>query len=360
MAEQSGDKQFDATPHRRQKAREEGQVPQSADLASALVLVGGLGALLFCGRNLFNFLGDFARRQWSEQPELDADPTSFLALAAATGGELARALFPLLGIVLITAVLVNLAQVGFLFLPHKLAFDFNRINPLNGFQRLFSLPSAARLTFGLFKMLVVGLVAGFCLWGQMGAILQLPGRSASEIAVFLCEIVFWTSLKIAIALAMLALLDYLFQRWKYEQDLRMTHQEMKEEMKDLQGDPQIIARRRAVQRQLVMNRLSNTVPGATAVVTNPTELAIALKYDMETMAAPVVVAKGAGVLAQRIRRLALENGIPIVERKQLARALYKDADVGKPIPTEQFAAVAEVLRYVYRLQGRTITPPRAA
>jgi flagellar biosynthetic protein FlhB len=115
-----------------------------------------------------------------------------------------------------------------------------------------------------------------------------------------------------------------------------------------------------VQRQLALNRLSSSVPGATAVVTNPTELAIALKYDMETMAAPVVVAKGAGVLAQRIRRLALENGVPIVERKELARVLYKEADIGKPIPTEQFAAVAEVLRYVYRLQGRSITSGRAS
>jgi flagellar biosynthetic protein FlhB len=139
----------------------------------------------------------------------------------------------------------------------------------------------------------------------------------------------------------------------------MTHREIQEEMKSLQGDPQIIARRRAVQRQLALNRLATSVPEATAVVTNPTELAIALKYDIRTMAAPVVVAKGAGVIAQRIRRLALENGVPIVERKELARVLYKEADVGKTIPTEQFAAVAEVLRYVYRLQGRHITPPAA-
>ncbi len=358
MAEQFGDKQYDATPHRRQKAREEGHVPRSQDLASAVVLAGALAALMFLGRGLFEFLGRLAVYSWSELPDHALDPASFSARAIVIGGELAAVVLPLLAAMVIVAVVVNLAQTGFLFLPQKLTFDLNHINPLSGMRRLFSLPSAARFGFGLFKVAVVGVVAGLSLWGQLDPILALPGRSVAEIAVFLAEIVLWTSIKIAAALAVLAMLDYLLQRWKHEQDLKMTHQEIQEEMKTLQGDPQIIARRRAVQRQLALNRLSSQVPEATAVVTNPTELAIALKYDLDTMVAPVVVAKGAGVLAQRIRRLALENGIPIVERKELARVLYKETDIGKAIPNEQFAAVAEVLRYVYRLQGRTIAPRR--
>jgi flagellar biosynthetic protein FlhB len=358
MPEQFGDKQYDPTPHRRQQAREEGHVPRSHDLASAVVLMGGLAAMFFFGRELLEFLARFARHQW-RHPDLAADPGSLLRLTAALATELGRAMLPILGVLLATAIVVNLAQVGFLFLPQKLAFDLNRVNPLAGFGRLFSLPSAARFGFGLFKVLVVGVVAGVSLWTDGPGILALAGMGVEEIMLFLFQIAFWTSIKIAAALAILALLDYLFQRWKSEQDLRMTHREIQEEMKSLQGDPQIIARRRAVQRQLALNRLSNNVPEATAVVTNPTELAIALKYEMDTMVAPVVVAKGAGVLAQRIRRLALENGVPIVERKELARILYKDADVGKTIPTEQFAAVAEVLRYVYRLQGRQTTPPAA-
>ncbi|MBW3599704.1 MAG: EscU/YscU/HrcU family type III secretion system export apparatus switch protein [Planctomycetes bacterium] len=358
MPEQFGDKQYDATPHRRQKAREEGQLPRSQDLASAVVLVGGLTAMLLLGRRLYEFLGNLARHQLGSVPELENDLGTISVQAGAVGRELASAMLPLLAVIVIAAVLVNLAQVGFLFLPQKLAFDLNRVNPLSGFQRLFSLPSAARFGFGLFKVVIVGIVAGLSVWGQGDEILALVGASVPEIAVFLFQTVFWTSLKIAAALMILALLDYLFQRWKSEQDLKMTHREIQEEMKTLQGDPQIIARRRQVQRQLAMNRLSSDVPGATAVVTNPTELAIALKYDIDTMAAPVVVAKGAGVVAQRIRRLALESGVPIVERKELARVLYKEAEVGKPIPTEQFAAVAEVLRYVYQLQGRPL--PRAA
>jgi flagellar biosynthetic protein FlhB len=140
----------------------------------------------------------------------------------------------------------------------------------------------------------------------------------------------------------------------------MTHQEIREEMKNLQGDPQIVARRRAIQRQMALNRIAGAVPMADVVVTNPTELAVAIQYEPDEMAAPIVVAKGAGVLAQRIRRLALEHNIPIVERKPLAQLLYKEVDVGRPIPTESYAAVAEVLAYVYQLKGKKLPTPRAA
>ncbi|MDZ7619611.1 MAG: EscU/YscU/HrcU family type III secretion system export apparatus switch protein, partial [Patescibacteria group bacterium] len=152
----------------------------------------------------------------------------------------------------------------------------------------------------------------------------------------------------------LALLDYAYQKWKHEQDLRMTTQEVREEMKNLEGDPQVMARRRQVQRELARQRLEGAVPKADVVVTNPTELAVAIQYDPTTMAAPIVVAKGAGILAQRIRQIALENGIPVVERKPLAQALYREVDVNHPVPKEKYAAVAEVLAYVYQLQGKKI------
>jgi len=174
------------------------------------------------------------------------------------------------------------------------------------------------------------------------------------VATTIADITIWTCINIGTALLILALADYAFQRWKHEQDMRMSHQEMREEMKTLQGDPQVIARRRAVQRQLILNRINSSVPNADVVVTNPTELAIAIKYEHDEMEAPIVVAKGAGVIAKRIRKLALENNIPVVERKPLAQALYKQVEVGQPIPPAQYAAVAEVLRYVYQLQGRSI------
>ena len=160
------------------------------------------------------------------------------------------------------------------------------------------------------------------------------------------------------ALFVLAILEFAFQKWKHEQDLMMTDQEVRDELKETEGDPQVTARRRMVQRQMMMQRAESKVPNADVVVSNPTELAIAIQYDPLTMPAPIVVAKGAGVLAQKIRRLALENGIPVVERKPLAQVLYKTVEVGDVIPADHYQAVAEVLRYVYQLQGKEI--PKAA
>ncbi len=225
---------------------------------------------------------------------------------------------------------------------------------------MFSIQSVARLVFGLFKVLVVASVAYVSLYKEKEAVLGLAALSVGEITVYLVELLIWTTIKIGAALLILALLDYGFQRWKHEQDLKMTTQEVREEMRNLEGDPHIAARRKAVQRQLALERLSSAVPKADVVVTNPTELAIAIRYEPEEMDAPIVVAKGAGVLAQRIRRLALENGIPIVEKKPLAQALYREVDIGRPIPHQRYAAVAEVLAYVYQLQGRKMPAPKAA
>jgi flagellar biosynthesis protein FlhB len=205
----------------------------------------------------------------------------------------------------------------------------------------------------------VSLVAFWSLYHRREEILAVAGMDLAQIAAFIVDITLWTSLKIGIALAVLAALDYGYQRWKQEQDLRMTHQEVREEMRNLQGDPQVIARRRQVQRQLALHRISSTVPKADVVVTNPTELAVAIQYDAATMAAPIVLAKGAGAVAAKIRRIALENGVPVLERKPLAQALYKDVDINRPIPDKLYSAVAELLAYVYQLKGKTL-PSRAA
>jgi flagellar biosynthetic protein FlhB len=211
---------------------------------------------------------------------------------------------------------------------------------------------------GLFKVLIVSLVAFWSLYHRRDEILGVSALDLPQIAAFVVDITLWTSLKIGIALLILAALDYGYQRWKHEQDLRMTPQEVREEMKNLQGDPQVIARRRQVQRQLALHRISSAVPKADVVVTNPTELAVAIQYDSTNMRAPIVVAKGAGAVAARIRRIALEHGVPVLERKPLAQALYKDVELNRPIPEKMYAAVAELLAYVYQLKGKPL-PGRA-
>lgn len=354
MAEQFGEKQHEATQHRRQQAREQGQVARSQDLSSALLLLSAIAALMYFGEGLAEFFLDLAGRQLGGEAGLVVERTEFVRQWTSMIYGLGKVMLPILGTVFVVAVLANLGQIGFLFVPSKLGFDLGRVSPLKGARRLVSVSNFVRLGFGVFKIVIVAAVAGWSLWGQRDEILGLTEMTALSIATFLVEITFWTCLKVGGALLVLAILDYAFQRWKHEQDLRMTTQEMREEMKSLQGDPQIVARRRAIQRQLVLNRMHTAVPDADVVVTNPTELAIAIKYDHAAMEAPIVTAKGAGIVAQKIRRIALENNVPIVERKELARAIFKQVEIGKPIPSEQYAAMAEVLRYVYELQGKTL------
>jgi len=358
MPEQNGEKTQDPTPHRRQKAREEGQVAKSQDLGSAVLLLAGALVLLTSGRALVGYLADLTGRQLGGDPWLSTDLDSVMVDFHGVLSGLGKALLPILGGMLLAAVAVNLAQVGFLFVPNRLAPDLSRLSLIKGLGRLFSITNAARLGFGLFKIVVIAAVAFVSLYGNRDAILGLPALSVPQFAAYLVEILLWTTIKIAVALVVLALLDYGFQRWKHEQDLRMTPQEVREEMKNLEGDPQVIARRKAVQRQLVINRLSSAVPKASVVITNPTELAVAIQYEPDEMEAPVVVAKGAGLLARRIRELALEHDIPIVEKKPLAQALYRDVEPNRPIPPDKYAAVAEVLAYVYQLKGKRL--PRAA
>lgn len=353
MAE-AGDKKYDATPQRREKARAEGQFVRSQDLAAAAVLVGSLVVILYLGGDVVRFLASYMQRQLSEQTWHSLDAESVLREWYVVAFKFARHVLPALGLMMLIGILVNLGQVGFLWLPEKAALDFERLNPVSGMQRLFSLQNTIRLAFGIFKILLVGTVAYWCLWEERDEMLLATELDLVRLASYFVEVTLWICIKVGSALLLLAILDYAFQWWKFEQDLRMTTEEMREEMRQYQGDPQIIARRKATQRQIALQRISSAVPKAEVIVTNPTELAIAIEYDPEKMDAPIVSAKGAGAVAQRIRRLALENGIPILERKELARYLYKNVDIGKPIPSEQYSAMAEVLRYVYQLKGKTL------
>jgi flagellar biosynthesis protein FlhB len=360
MADQEGDKTFDATPHRRQQAREQGQVAYSQDLGSAALLLAGAMLLGAFGPGLAEFFGKLLQRQLGQVVTLTADDNLLLNQTRGLAGPLATTLGPILGLLLLAGILSTVMQIGFLFVPDKLAPDISRLSIWQGLQRLFSLQGVSRLGFGLVKVVIVAAIIGTLLWQYRSDVLESASLSTAQLAKLLIETSLKTLYWVGLALFLLALFEFAFQKWKFEQDLKMTHQEVREEMKEMQGDPQIAARRRQVQRQLAMNRVGAAVPKADVVVTNPTELAIAIQYDPATMAAPVVLAKGAGVIAQRIRRLALENNVPVVERKPLAQLLYKQVKVNHPVPNETYAAVAEVLAYVYQLKGKKIPPVRAA
>jgi flagellar biosynthetic protein FlhB len=350
MPDYAGDKSLEATPHRRQQARREGHVAKSQDLGSAALLLVGLGALRMLGGGLVNFLADYCRTQLGGEPWLAADTTFAVSHWSTLLWLLGRRLLPLLGLLCLAGAAVNVFQIGFLFLPQRLALDFTRLDPLAGLRRVFSAASMVRLSFGVIKLTIALAVAGMVLYGQRAAILGLTGLMPAAVAVQMTDILFWTALKVGAALLVLAMLDYAYQWWRNEQDLKMTPQELREEMRNLEGNPQVIARRKQVQRDLVVQRIAALVSQANVVVTNPNQLSIALRYDPETMAAPIVVAKGAGVWAEHIRQAAAKAGVPAVERKQLARTLYRQVEPQQPIAAEQYVAVAEALAQTGRLK----------
>jgi flagellar biosynthesis protein FlhB len=361
MAEESGEKSHDATPHRRQQAREQGQVAYSQDLGSAALLLVGVLVLSYYGKAVIDNVMLFMERQLSTGGgTLVVNDRLLVSHGESLLKTFGVAMLPILAVMTVAGALSTVLQIGLLFVPEKVQPDLKRLSIFAGFQRIFSLQGAAKLGFGLVKIFIICAVAASVIHSRWQEVLFAAELALPDLARLLVDVVFSTALWVGATLFTLAILDYGFQKWKFEQDLKMTHQEIREEMKNMQGDPQIIARRRQIQRQMALNRIGDKVPKADVVVTNPTELAIAIQYDPETMAAPVVVAKGAGVIAQRIRKLALENNIPVVERKPLAQLLYKEVDVNRPVPDQSYAAVAEVLAYVYQLKGKKMPAPRAA
>lgn len=361
MAEQAGEKTQDPTQHRRDEARNQGQVVHSQDLGSAALLIVGAMLLRSWGGDLVDTAGKFMRHQLGDVQSLTLHSTDAIALSQQMVGTWGSILLPIVGFLALAGGLTSVFQTGLLFVPDRLAPDISRLSPLSGLKRIFSLAGAMKLGFGMFKITIVSVVAAVVVYQRYSQVLYSHDFDIGELGVFLIDIILSTALWVGVALFVLAIFDYAFQVWKHEQDLKMTHREVLDEMKNLQGDPQIIARRRAIQRQMALNNIGDKVPKADVVVTNPTELAVAIQYQPDEMHAPIVVAKGAGVIAQRIRRLALENNIPVVERKPLAQLLYKEVEVNHPIPDTSYAAVAEVLAYVYQLQGKKLPKlPQAA
>jgi flagellar biosynthesis protein FlhB len=353
MAEDSGDKTEAPTPRRREEAREQGNVARSADLSAAAMLLGALVLLNWFGGGLFAALTVCVRQMLGSASMSSLDGSRFaaegiLALLLIIG----RAVLPLmLGVVLI-ALVANIAQVGLHLTPAKLKPDFGALNPLRGLGRLFERRSLVVLVMGVLKMTLVALAAYSAVHGRLAQIVTIERLTSMQMLKLGGDMLFSIGIRVGVLLLVLAIIDYAWQRWQLEQGLRMTKQEVKDEMRRMEGDPKLKQRRRQIAMQLAQKKLKKDVPTADVVITNPTEFAIALKYDAATMHAPRVIAKGQGFMARRIRELAIAAGVPILERKPLARALYKLVDVGHEIPEEFYSAVAEILAYVYELTGK--------
>jgi len=343
-----------ATPKRRQEAREKGQVAISREIPSVAILLVALGVFSIAGSWMFGRLSTLMRHVFQNAATTERfDIPLVTTILAQMVDQVFIVLLPIMGAALVAGVGAHVAQIGFLFTGKPLAPKLDKLNPIAGMKRFFSLRSLAELVKALVKVIIIGGVAVLVLSSEIDQAPNLVRLDISQILSFVGMVAFKICLYACLVLAVMAALDYAFQRWQHEEKLKMTKQEVKDEARQREGDPKVKARIRSVQIEMARRRMMEAVPGATVVVTNPTHLAVALKFEAAAMVAPQVVAKGAGHVAARIKELAKAHGVPVIEQKPLAQALFKAVEIGDFIPSNLYRAVAEILAYVYRLKRIT-------
>ena len=357
MAEESfQEKTEQATPKRKEEARKKGQVARSAELSSVAILAVSLGALWSLGGYMYNRIRLLMVEVFTNGLSIELDPVTvkshlFTWLSAFVG-----IVAPMMILLVVAAIVVNIAQVGVLISGQALMPKGERISPLSGIKRIFSKKGLVELAKGLFKVAIVAHLTYLTISSETVRMVGFMDMEVWQIFGISGGMILTLGFRVVLLLLLLAILDYAFQRWDYEKNLRMTRQEVREEVKQQEGDPLIRSRIRALQREMSQRRMMDDVSQADVVVTNPTHIAVALKYDPSGMDAPVMLAKGQRLVAERIKELARQANVPLVENKPLARALFKAVQVGQEIPEDLFRATAEVLAFVFGLKRRHSTP----
>ncbi len=360
MADEDFESKTEApTQRRREEAREQGQVAFSMDFTGAVQLLAAVVMLYVTGPTIGHGLRQTARWILGGVRGQDIDALGVQGLFGSLALRGAELIGWFLGLMLVAGVAVSLLQTGVQWTPGLLTLRWERISPATGWGRLFSMATAVRALIGLFKMAVVAALAYWVIQGRLPQVGSLGEATLAGATAQAWNLVMRLALAVAGGLVLIGVADYGYQRWRLEMSLRMTRQELKEELKREEGDPQIKGRIRRLQREMARRRMMREVPKATVVITNPTHLAVALRYDRATMASPRLVAKGAGLVAERILEEARRHQVPIVRRPPLAQALYQTVKLGQAIPAELYFVVAEVLAYVYRLRGMAAPPAGA-
>lgn len=344
-----------ASTRRREKAREEGQVARSQDMTGAFLLCVGVTTLLLIGPGMGAKLGELIRSTMANAPFLAKQvDQNFVGLFSNTAWQYFVIMAPIFGVIFVFAIVANIAQVGFQITPKALRVRWERLDVVKGFTKLFSIRSLVTLVRDMIKIAIIAFVAWRVLQGEQDQFFALADMSVGQMASQIGSLAAALALKIGAAFLAVALLDYVYQRWEHERSLKMSKQEVKEEHKETEGSPQVKSRIRQIQRAMLRQRMLSAVPKADVVITNPTHIAVALRYDQTEMTAPYVVAKGERLLAQRIKDIAREHNIPVIEDKPLARSLFKICEVGQMVPANLYRAVAEILAYVYKLKGSVV------
>lgn len=349
----AGEKTEKATPKRKREAREKGQVLQTKEINSAFVLFFTFLAIKFLNKYWIKNIFKFYLESISYLPDIHAffKFENINIFIINTLFFIIKLILPILFISLIIGLSCSYFQVGFLFTTKTLSIKFDRLNPINGLKRLFSMKSIVELIKALFKTSILIYVTSSYLLKEYNNILNVFNMETIEIIKYLWQIVFNLIFRSSIILLFLAILDYMYKKWEYEKELRMSKQEVKEEFKQTEGDPLIKSKIKEKQRQISMRRMMQDIPKADVVITNPTHFAIALVYDNEIDKAPKVIAKGKDLIAQNIKKIAKENNVPLFENKPLAQTLYHAVEIGEFIPPDLYQAVAEVLAYIYSLKN---------
>lgn len=338
------------TPKRLEEARRKGQIPRSRDLTAAAVLLTGGGSLYMLGGYVAGHMHGMMRRGLTLSREEALDSMYLMPAFASAAAEGLRACMPVLMLIMLAAIMAPLMLGGWSFSTEALAPKFDRLNPLSGIKRMFSLRSLIELSKALAKFGAVAVIAVLVLWNDAPALLAL-GREPLPLAIgHAIKLSGQGLLAISAGMLLIAGIDVPYQLWQYAKQMKMSREEIRQEMKESEGSPEVKGRIRQIQQEMARQRMMQDVPKADVIVTNPTHFAVALRYDEQRMRAPIVVAKGVDLVAARIREVATEHNVAIFEAPPLARVLYRNVDIGGEIPASLYVAVAQVLSYVFQLR----------
>jgi flagellar biosynthetic protein FlhB len=362
MAEGGQERTERATPKRLDEARKKGQVPRSVDLSMAAVCIAAATAVYTLGRGAASRLAEMMRSALAIDPATAVGENVIWPALMTSASQALLIILPILGATFVAALAAPLAIGGWNFSTKALMPQFSRLNPASGLGRMFSARGSVELGKGIAKVFVIATIAWVLLKGMTPQMLGLSSEPLNGAITHAAALAGYSLLVLCFGLVAIAAFDVPFQLWQHGRDLKMTREEVREEYKESEGSPETRGRIREAQRALARGRMMQEVPKADVVITNPTHYAVALKYDDRKMRAPIVVAKGTDLTAARIREIAGENGVPVVEAPPLARALFRTVDLGREVPAALYVTVAQVLTYVYQLKAcieRGVAPPPA-
>lgn len=350
----TGEKTEQATPRRREEARRKGQVFKSTDLNAAIIMVAGSAAVYLTYPYIIQSLQDFTSLYLLERAHEEFTIQYIYGLLLEVLFILAKIGLPIMAACFVAALLITYLQVGFVFSGEPLTPKLERLNPVQGFQRIFSKRALVELVKSLLKVAVTGWIVYTVIRKYYYVFPRFVDMELIATLQALGQIIFEMAMKVGVVFVIIGVLDYLYQWFEHEKTLKMSKYDVKQEYKETEGDPLIRSRQRQIQREVAMRRMMAEVPKADVIITNPTHFAVALRYEVDIMDAPVVIAKGQDYMAAKIREIADEYGIMIVDNPLLARTLYNSVEIGQEVPEELYHAVAEVLAFVYRQKKKVL------